>query len=38
MKAVGADIERRKQNAPDRFFSHFYFGPESKSPSVSDIE
>jgi hypothetical protein len=38
MKAVGADIERRKTTAPDRFFSHFYCGPENKSPSVSCFE
>jgi hypothetical protein len=31
MKVIGADIERRKSNAPDRFLSHFYFGPEKDS-------
>ena len=35
MKVVGADIERRKSNVPDRFFSHFYFGPVKNLHSVS---
>jgi hypothetical protein len=35
MKVVGADIERRKTNAPDRFFSHFYFGPDKNLHLVS---
>ena len=37
MKVVGSDIERRKSNAPDRFFSHFYFGPDKHVASVSVV-
>ncbi len=38
MKVVGIDIERRKLNVPDRFFSHFYFGPDKSSHSVRCLE
>ena len=37
MKVVGTDVERRKSNLPDRFFSHFYFGPDKNSTSVSSL-
>jgi hypothetical protein len=37
MKVVGTDIERRKSSIPDRFLSHFYFGPDT-SNSVSRFE
>ncbi len=35
MKVVGMDVERRKSAVPDRFFSHFYFGPDKTLASVS---